>query len=68
MRKQGLVRQLARKTGVTRAEAADQVDRVVHDILMKLRSGEDATWPGVGQFSRDSKGVIAFQQQEKTDE
>ncbi len=60
MRKKELARELARKTGVTQAEAADQVDRLVNDILQKLRSGQPASLPGLGQFRRDPDGKIEF--------
>ena len=60
MRKKGLAREVARKTGVTRAEAADQVARVVNTILQKLRSGEDAKLPGFGQFQKGPDGTIEF--------
>ncbi len=63
MRKQDIARQLARQTGVTRAEAADQVDRLVNDILQKLRSGETATLPGFGSFERDPQGNIEFRKE-----
>ena len=50
MRKTELTRQLAKKMGVTRAEAADQLDRMVADILRNLRNGEGAQIPGLGEF------------------
>jgi nucleoid DNA-binding protein len=65
MRKQELARRLARKTGVSRAEAADQVDRLVNDVLMKLRSGQAADWPGMGKFSLDADGIIEFRQDDR---
>ena len=64
MRKHELARQLARTTGVTRAEAADQVDRVVNDVLMKLRRGQPADWPGIGKFSVSSEGEIEFHRED----
>ncbi len=60
MKKKELARELARKTGVTRAEAADQVDRMVNDILQKMRDGQPATLPGLGRFRRDANGNIEF--------
>ena len=36
--------------GVTRAEAGDQLDRVVADIIRNLRHGERAQLPGLGEF------------------
>jgi nucleoid DNA-binding protein len=50
MRKTQLAGQLARQSGVTKAEAADRLDRVVHQIVTKLRKGRIATLPGLGEF------------------
>jgi nucleoid DNA-binding protein len=67
MKKTELARELARTTGVTRAEAADQVDRVVNAILERLRDGKTAQWPGFGQFNLDSHGNIQFRQEPKVE-
>jgi nucleoid DNA-binding protein len=50
MRKTTLSRRLARESGVTKAQAADQLDRVVHQIVTSLRKGRVAALPGLGQF------------------
>ncbi len=63
MRKRDLARNLARRTGVSHAEAADEVDRLVNDILQKLRSGETAALPGFGRFRRDADGNIQFHEE-----
>jgi Bacterial DNA-binding protein len=69
MRKTQLARQLARQSGVTKAEAADRLDRVVHQIVSKLRKGRVATLPGLGQFlpakAPGEKWIFEF---EKNDE
>jgi nucleoid DNA-binding protein len=46
--KQELARRLALELRLTPAAAADEVDRVVSDILKKLRKGRDARLRGVG--------------------
>lgn len=46
--KQELARRLAAELRLTPAAAADEVDRVVSDILKRLRKGHDARLPGVG--------------------
>ena len=46
--KQEIARRLAKELQVTPGAAADEVDRVVADILKKLRKGRDARLPGVG--------------------
>lgn len=51
MKKADLTRRLAKQSKLTRAAAADQVDRVVHDILERLRKNQPATLPGLGTFS-----------------
>ncbi len=50
MRKTQFASKLARRSGVTRAEAADQLDQVVHKIVTNLRKGKPASLPGLGQF------------------
>jgi nucleoid DNA-binding protein len=50
MDKDGLASRLARRTRSSKAAAADEVDRVVHQILAKLRRGERAPLPGLGTF------------------
>jgi nucleoid DNA-binding protein len=69
MRKIQLAGRLARQSGVTKAEAADRLDRVVHQIVTNLRKGRSATLPGLGQFlpgkSPGQKWIFEF---EKDDE
>ena len=48
MKKTELARRLARRRHITRAQAADQLDGVVHDILRNLREGRSASLPGLG--------------------
>jgi nucleoid DNA-binding protein len=64
MKKADIARRLARETGISRAEAADQLDRVVHDILHKLKQGLPASLPGVGTFKPDG-GKTRFEQEGK---
>jgi len=51
MKKAELARRLAKRAGVSAAEAADRLDRVVNGILTHLRQGETALLPGLGIFS-----------------
>ena len=62
MKKSDIAEQLARETGVTQSEAADQVDEVVSSILRKLKKGGSANLPGVGRLRRDVKGILQFTQ------
>jgi nucleoid DNA-binding protein len=50
MRKTELAGRLARQSGVSKAEAADRLDRLVHKIVSNLRKGRSAALPGLGQF------------------
>lgn len=57
MKKEEIARRLARESGLTQAEAADRLDRVVHGILSNLRRGRKATLPGLGTFTPGDAGA-----------
>jgi len=61
MKKAEIAKKLARRAGVTRAEAADGVDRVVREVLSRLRRGHDAEWPGLGRFTQNRDGDLTFE-------
>jgi nucleoid DNA-binding protein len=63
MNKQELAKGLALESGLTEAEAADRLDRVVNDIIARLRRGKPAPLPGLGKFTQGSDGKVAFQRQ-----
>ena len=63
MKKSELARRLARRKGVTQAEAADELDRVVNQILAKLRAGQSAPLPGLGNFLPGPKGAFHFEKE-----
>jgi len=50
MKKNDLARKLARHSQTTTANAADQIDRAVNDILRGLREGKSVPLPGLGTF------------------
>lgn len=56
---------MARRAGVTHAEGADQLDRLVHQILTSLRRGKPTALPGLGRFTRDAHGQIVFEREGK---
>jgi nucleoid DNA-binding protein len=60
MKKLQLARRLAKESHITTAAAADQLDRVLHDILKRVRSGQSASFPGLGTFLPDSKNGFQF--------
>ena len=55
--------EVSRKTGVTRAEAVHEVQRLVHDILHNLRSGKSANLPGLGKLIVGGGGRIRFRKE-----
>lgn len=61
MRKTDLAIRLARDGRVTAAQAADQLDRAVHDILKAVRSGKSANLPGLGRFLPGVGDTITFE-------
>jgi len=60
MKKPELAKGLALASGLTEAEAADRLDRVVNDIIGKLRKGKPAPLPGLGKFTQGADGKLAF--------
>ncbi len=55
MKKQDLATRLARKTRVSRAAAADRLDRIIHDILAELKKGNPVSLPGLGTLTPGKK-------------
>jgi nucleoid DNA-binding protein len=66
MKKPELAKRLARQAGVSKAEAADQLDRVVHQILSKLRRGQAAPLPGLGWFKPGPQGAFQFEKNKRS--
>ena len=60
MKKSDIAIEIARETGVTESEAADQVDEAVTSILKKLKKGRPASFPGLGSLRRDLKRGLHF--------
>ncbi len=61
MKKREIARRMARSTGLSEAEAADRLDRVVRQILRNLRKGRTASLPGLGRFKNGVDGKVAFE-------
>ena len=57
MKKADLARRLAKRSGVSPAEAADRLDLVVNGILTHLRHGQKALLPGLGTFTAGKQWV-----------
>jgi len=62
VKKTKIANRLAEQSNITRAAAADELDRVVNTILQRLRSGQSASLPGLGTF-RSSGGELKFHQE-----
>jgi nucleoid DNA-binding protein len=65
MKKTDIADQIARETGVTQGEAADQLDEVITSILKTVKKGGSANIPGLGKFRRDLRGALRFTQSPK---
>jgi nucleoid DNA-binding protein len=50
MKKNDLAGKLARQTRIPKAAAADQLDRLIHEIIANLKKGQPARLPGLGTF------------------
>ncbi|MCU0246101.1 MAG: HU family DNA-binding protein [Bryobacter sp.] len=68
MNKRQLAGRLARVSKKTRAAAADELDRVVHDILKSLREGKAVDLPGLGVLKPDLVNGIEVVRAERSDE
>ncbi|MGA2269632.1 MAG: HU family DNA-binding protein [Bryobacteraceae bacterium] len=63
MKKPEIAKRMARQAGVSEAEAADRLDRVVYQILSNLRKGKAASLPGLGKFTHRRDGKVAFERE-----
>ena len=63
MNKSELAKRLAKQAGVSKAEAADQLDRVVGQIISNLKKGEGAQLPGLGKFKPGPKWAFTFERE-----
>ncbi len=65
MKKEELATRLAKQAGVSQAEAADQLDHVVSQIISNLKKGAAAQLPGLGTFTPGPKWEFAFDKKEE---
>ena len=63
MKKPEIAKHIARQSRVTQAEAADRLDRMIHQILWNLRQGRETPLPGLGKVTRGKDGKPAFQRE-----
>lgn len=64
MKKNEIASQWARQSGVSRADAADHLDRVVRQIVAELRAHREAALPGFGKLVFGADGRLLFQPEE----
>lgn len=50
-----LIQRLSKVVDATPATTADEVDKLIHKIIRKLRQGESARLPGLGTFAPSDK-------------
>jgi len=62
MKREQLARRLAKESGISPAAAADQLDRVLNDILKRVRQGRSASLPGLGTFWPGPKPAFYFEE------
>ena len=48
---EALITRIARRSRITRAAAADQLNSMIYDVLNKLKKGEQASIPGLGTLA-----------------
>lgn len=59
MRKNEITERLARESDLSPAAAADEVDRVVHRLVKRLRQGKQVSLPGLGKLKVESPAGAA---------
>jgi nucleoid DNA-binding protein len=67
MKQPDIVKRLARQSGVTPGEAADRLDRAVHQILTNARKHKDTVFPGLGTFRSRADGSLEFERERGDD-
>jgi len=67
MKKQDIALRLARKARVSRAAAADRLDRLIHDILAELKKGNPVSLPGLGTFTPGKRLNFEFEARKPKD-
>jgi len=64
MKKSEIAKRMARQSGLSEAQAADRLGRVIHQILANLRKGNPASLPGLGRFVKGPDGKVSFEPEE----
>ena len=61
MKKPDIAKRMARRTGVSPAEAADRLDLMVREILADLKRGREPSLPGLGRLRHGPKGRVVLE-------
>ena len=64
MKKQELARDVAKRNGLRTGDAADQMDRVVSQIIRTLKRGRPARLPGLGTITPGRQWTFQQEQHE----
>ena len=56
LRRKELARELAERGSLTKEEAQDELDRVVHGVIQNLRRAGAAEMPGIGKLTAKRPG------------
>lgn len=60
MDKSDLIKILATRNNMPPADAADELDRVVNNILLNLRRGQAVSLPGIGVLRPSAHSGVRF--------
>jgi nucleoid DNA-binding protein len=61
MKKSEIAKRMARQSGLSEAQGADNLGRVIHQILANLRKGNPTSLPGLGRFVKGPDGKVSFE-------
>lgn len=61
MKKHDLTKRFAQHARLTQAQAADELDRVIHELLGRLRRGQPASLPGFGTLLPNNESELPFE-------
>lgn len=63
MKKPEIARSIARQSKTSVPLAADSLDRMIHELVQRMRQGKEARLPGVGRFTYAADGTIDFERE-----
>ena len=65
MKKSALARDVAKRHGLKTGDAADQMDRVVNQIIRTLKAGRPARLPGLGTITPGKRWTFKQERNER---